>query len=129
MDVDFGLDDGHQAGGQDLVGQIELLVDYGLDSPSFASLMKERILVPNTPFSTAPVKTVPRSGIASTATVRLVGQAFVYFQERDHTFDIPQVVGRTPAFDLAVEGVLEQDGPEDTVAVETGAGLIRVRIW
>ena len=54
--------------------------------------------------------------------VLLVGQALVDLQERHDVLDVPQVVGRRTALDLAVHGHLEQDRAHDAVAVEGRAG-------
>ena len=95
-----------------------------------ASLMTERILVPNTPLATARASSVVEAGhrLHHLGAVDLVGQALVDLQERHHALDRPQVVGRLPALDLAVHGGLEEDRAEDALAGEAGLVMIRLRI-
>ena len=64
VDVDLGLDDRHQADAEDLAADLELLVDDRVDAGlGRHSLMTERILVPNMPFSTPAASSASRSGI------------------------------------------------------------------
>jgi hypothetical protein len=65
VDVDLGLDDGDQPRVEDLVPDLELLCDDGLDPAGLASSMTERIFVPNIPCRTAFTSTCSRSGIGA----------------------------------------------------------------
>ncbi len=86
--------------------------------------MTDRSLVPKMPFSTARSSRASRPGIGfiDLRAVLLVGQTLVDLQERHDVLDVPQVVGRRAALDLAVHRLLEQDRAHDAVAVEGRAG-------
>ena len=54
--------------------------------------------------------------------VGLLGQALVDLEEGNDLLHRPEIVGRAPALDVTIHGPLEEDGPEDAIAVEAGAG-------
>jgi hypothetical protein len=59
--------------------------------------------------------------LSTARAISLGGQALVDLQERHHTLDRPQVVGRPAPFDRGVHRPFEQDRSEDSVAVEARA--------
>ena len=125
VDVDLGLDDRHQAGGDDLAADLELLVDDGLRRPaSLATLMTERILVPKIPLSLARASSSSRPGIGFITWAPSASSARPLSTLRNghDPLDLPQVLRGVPAVDLAVHGHLEQDRGQDAVAAEGGAG-------
>ena len=61
-----------------------------------------------------------RDGIHDLDAVLFGGQALVDFQEGDDVFYVPQVRHGIPAVDLAIDGVFEQDGSHDALAVKAG---------
>jgi hypothetical protein len=63
VDVDFRFDDRHQASRQDLAAEVELLIHTDFTPASLASLMTERILVPNRPLSVARARSASKPGI------------------------------------------------------------------
>ena len=63
VDVDLGLEDRHEPGVEDLAADLELLVDDGVDRrPRSASLMTERIFVPNMPLASRPRQQLVEAG-------------------------------------------------------------------
>lgn len=54
--------------------------------------------------------------------VGFVSQSLVDFEEGNDVLHDPQVLGGVPTVDVAVHGVLEKDGAEDAIAVETRTG-------
>ena len=89
-----------------------------------ASLITERILVPNTPLAFRPGQQPVEAGhrLHELHAVGLVDQALVDLEERHHALHLPQVLGGATALDLAVHRALEQDGAEDAIAAEARAG-------
>ncbi len=54
--------------------------------------------------------------------VLLLGQALVHLEDGHHLLVVPEVLGRGLALDLPVHGVLEENGGQDTLPGEGGAG-------
>src|SRR5215470_2405135 len=85
--------------------------------------MTERILVPKMRFDLA----LSRSGqfghgLHHLDAFFLVLEALVHLQERNDAFYAPEVIGGRLFFDLPLHGVFEQDGPNNPLAGEAGAG-------
>ena len=124
VDVHLGLDDGHEAASEDLHPHLELLVHHRIDAclvgglDDRAHLGAEHALVGGT--GQEFVQT--RVGLHHLRVVVLVGEALVGLQERNDTLVLPEVGGRALALDLAVHGVLEQDGAHDPIAAEGRTG-------
>ncbi len=122
-DGDLRLEDRDEAGLENWSGDVELLVDdrrnslgvgqlyershFRAEDAAFQSECEERVEV--------------RNRLHELYAVGDRRQAPVDLQEGDDAFRVPQVVGERLTADLAVEGVLEEDGPKDAVPVECRA--------
>ena len=124
VNVHFRLDDRHEASGADLPSDIELLAHDGLDTGGIGVLDDRAHLGAEDAlrFGFVEQRRQRGHGLHQLDPVLLHGQALVHFQKRHHPFHVPQIVrGRLP-LDVPVHGVLEQDGGQNPLAGEAGAG-------
>ena len=91
---------------------------------ALACLMNERILVPKMRFRFGLVEQRSKlgHGLHQLDPVLLSRKALVHFQKRHNPFHVPKIVRGGPPLDVPVHGVLEQDGGENPLAGEAGAG-------
>src|SRR5207248_5236979 len=61
-------------------------------------------------------------GLHQLDSVFLSGKALVHFQKWHDTLDVPEIIRRRLPLDVPVHRVLEQDGPNNPLPVEAGAG-------
>src|SRR5882724_9668456 len=124
VDIHFRLDDGHEARGDDLPRGLELLGHDVRDARSVRLLDHRSHLGSEYPLRFGLVEQRSKAGhrLHQLDTALFRGQALIHFEKRHHPFHIPQIVrGRLP-LDLPIHGVLEQDGGENALPGERGAG-------
>src|SRR5262249_28106486 len=63
-----------------------------------------------------------RNGLHQLDAILLSFEALIDFQEWYHTFYVPKIVSRTLVLYVPVHGILEQDGSNDPLPSEAGAG-------
>ena len=91
---------------------------------ALACLMNERILVPKMRFRFGFVEQRGKlgHGLHQLNPVLLGREALVHFQKRHDMFHVPEIVRGGLPLDVPVHGVLEQDGGNNPLAGEAGAG-------
>ena len=123
VDVDLGFDDRHQTGRQDAPCGVELLCDNGIHATAIGRedhrphLGAEHAVL----LGTLEQGVQARHRLHRLDAVRLLGQAQVDLEEGHHVLAGPEVLGRPEPVDLALHGLLEQDGREDAVTAEDRA--------
>ena len=123
VDVDLGFDDRHQAGGQDLLGDLELLIHHRLEAAAGQLDDRAHLGAEDALVDRAGQQVVQAAdGLHHLRAVLLGGQALVDLEDRHDPLDVPQVVRGGTALDVAIHGHLEQDRGQDPVAVEARAG-------
>ncbi len=120
VDVDFGLDDRDQPGGEDLLGHLELLVDDRVDASAVGKLHHRTHLRAEHAEAdrTLAQLTQARDRVHDLSAVRDIGKALVDLQEWHDVLGRPQVVSGAGALDLAVHRLLEQNRSEHAIAGE-----------
>ena len=124
VDVDLGLDDGHEAGGDDLLADLELLRHVGGDAFRVGLLDHGTHLGAEDAGGLRPGQQVIqiRHGLHELHAVFLVREPLVHLEDGNHLLVFPQVMGRGLALDIPVHGVFEENRRQDAVAVEGRAG-------
>src|SRR5438105_1683263 len=123
VNIHFRLDDRHEARGDDLPGDLELLGHDVLDPRSVGLLDERAHLGSKDALRVGFVEQRGKLGhrLHQLDTALLRGQALVHLQKRHDPLHVPQIVrGRLP-LDIPVDRVLEQDGADDALAGEAGA--------
>src|SRR6266536_420622 len=122
--IHFGLDDRHEAGRDDLLSCFELLVHDVLDA-GCVGLLDDRAHLGSEDalrFGFVEQRSKRGHGLHQLDPVLLSCKALVHFQKRHNTFHGPKIVRGRPPLDVSVHGVLEQDGGNNPLAGEAGAG-------
>ena len=120
VDVDLGLEDGDEPLADDLHADLELLVNDGADAGRVCLLDDgAHFRAEDVAFLCAIQQGVEtRDGLHELDAVLLLGEAFVDLQDGDDALLGPKEVRSEETVDLAVHGVLKEDGREDLVLVE-----------
>ena len=122
VDVDLGLHDRDQPGGNHLARKVELLLDHGADAVAVGLVDDRAFLGPEDALfgSRAQRGGKAGDGVHQLHGARPLGQPLVDLEERHHAAFVPDVVGHLPAIHAFAQGAFEQDGTDDLVAVEIG---------
>ena len=123
VDVDLRLEDGDKTLADDLHADLELLVNDGADAGRVCLLDDgAHFRAEDVAFLCAIQQGVEtRDGLHELDAVLLLGEAFVDLQDGDDALLGPKEVRSEETVDLAVHGVLKEDGREDLVLVERRA--------
>lgn len=123
VDVDLRLEDGDKTLADDLHADLELLVNDGADAGRVCLLDDgAHFRSEDVAFLCAVQQGVEtRDGLHELDAVLLLGEAFVDLQDGDDALLGPKEVRSEETVDLAVHGVLKEDGREDLVLVERRA--------
>ena len=121
-DRHLGLDDRHQALGENLAAKVELLGDIGGDARGGGSVDDRAHLGAEDAFGNGTVEQLVevRHRLHQAHAVMCVGKALVDLEEGHHALVFPQEGGNRLAVDVAVHGAFEEDGADHAVAVEGG---------
>jgi hypothetical protein len=122
MNVNFRLDDGHEASGADLRPPFELLTHNVLDTGWIGLLDDRAHLGAEDAIRPGLVEQGSKlgHGLHQLHAILFRVEALVHFQKGDNPFHVPEIVGGRLLVDVPVHGALEQDGPKDSLAGEAG---------
>ena len=120
VDVNFGFDDRHQASGQDLTTNGELLSDNCVDASLVGFFDDRTHLGAKDALAGALRKQCIKfgHGLHQLHAIGVVSKTLVDLQERNDTFGLPQIVGASLTFDIAVHGAFEKNGAQNSIATE-----------
>mmetsp|Transcript_48297 Transcript_48297/g.89554 ORF Transcript_48297/g.89554 Transcript_48297/m.89554 type:complete len:206 (-) Transcript_48297:353-970(-) len=123
-DVDFGFQDGAKSGLDDLLPNLELLVDDGLDAINVSGLNDRAHLGSKHVLTDGLLQKFiePGDRLHELHAILLFRKAFVALDEGHDALLFPQVLARREALDLAIHGVFEENGSDDLFARKGRAG-------
>lgn len=124
LDVDLRLDDRDKTMSNDLLANLELLFNDGLDTLRVGGVdVGSHLGSKDTLGLSACEELIQlRHGLHQLNSVGFLGKTLVALQEGNNVLLLPEEVASGHAFDLTVHGVLEQNGTQDLLANEARAG-------
>ena len=119
-DINFGFDDRDQASCQDLATNGELLCNDCINAGLIGFFDDRTHLGSEDAFAGTLGQQCIKfgHGLHQLHTIGVVGETFVDLQERNDTFGLPQIVGASLTFDVAVHGAFKKDCTKNAVTAE-----------
>ena len=124
MNIHFRLDDGHEAGRENLRRHLELLVDDGLDAGGIGLLDDGAHFGSEDALGVGLIEQGANSGMGFINWTPSFSSARPLSTFRNGTtrFTVPEIVRGRLSLDVPVHRALEQDRAENSVAIKAGAG-------